>query len=394
VNEQHPLAGLRVLDLGQIYQGPYAGFLLAQAGAEVVKLEPLEGERLRTRSAVPPLPLAMFNSNKLGITLDLKQPRGVALMKRLVREFDVLLENFAPGVMDKLGVGWDVLKHENERLIYATGSGYGISGPDRDQLAMDHTIQAVTGVMSLTGMPGGPPIRAGAQFADILGAVNLYAAIVTALQLRHRTGKGTLVETSMVEACYPCIATELGHLQRTGEIPKPVGSRSASQTTPYGVFRCQDGHLAMICVKEVHWQRLTEVIGKPELVDDARFRTNADRYANESVLNPYIDDWCAQRTRDAAIDALRAKRIPVAPVRNIDEVRRDPHMHARGALEWVEHPDMGRMVLQRSPLRFPEIGLPELRLFPKLGEHNREVYCGWVGLSAAEFDALVADRVI
>ncbi|HUN52198.1 MAG TPA: CoA transferase, partial [Candidatus Sulfotelmatobacter sp.] len=188
-----PLAGITVIDFGQIYQGPYATLLMAKAGANVIKVEPVTGEPARQRAAVgkgASLPMAMLNSNKRAITLNLKSSRGRELLKAMARRADVLLENFAPGVMDKLGVGWPVLHEINPRLIYASGSGYGLSGPDRDSLAMDLTVQAVSGIMSVTGFPDGPPVKAGPTLVDFMGGIHLYAGILTALYDRDRSGVG------------------------------------------------------------------------------------------------------------------------------------------------------------------------------------------------------------
>ncbi|MBI3053383.1 MAG: CoA transferase, partial [Betaproteobacteria bacterium] len=186
-----PLAGVTVIDLGQIYQGPYAGLLLAKAGADVIKVEQPSGEPARARAPSgksTSLPMAMLNSNKRDITLNLKTGRGCELLKALAKRADVVLENFAPGVMDRLGVGFSALREINPRIIYASGTGYGLSGPDRDSLAMDVTVQAASGMMSVTGFPDGPPLKAGATVVDIAGGTHLYAGIVTALYERERTG--------------------------------------------------------------------------------------------------------------------------------------------------------------------------------------------------------------
>jgi crotonobetainyl-CoA:carnitine CoA-transferase CaiB-like acyl-CoA transferase len=199
-----PLAGITVLDFGQVYQGPYATMLMAKAGADVIKIEPPGGEPLRRRvlatGSDTTLPMAMLNANKRAVTLNLKTEQGRDLLKRMVARADVLLENFSPGAMDSLGVGYDVLKQVNPRLIYATGTGFGISGPDRDNLAMDFTIQAASGIMSVTGDPDGPPMKAGPTLVDFMGGIHLYAAVMTALLQRTVTGQGQLVEVAMQEA--------------------------------------------------------------------------------------------------------------------------------------------------------------------------------------------------
>src|SRR5271166_2311835 len=206
-----PLAGITVLDFGQIYQGPYATALLARAGADVIKIEPPSGEPLRRNPAGPGtrLAFAMLNSNKRAITLNLKSERGRALLIEMARRADVVLENFSPGTMDDLGVGYEVLRAANPRLVYATGTGFGITGPDRDNLAMDFTIQAQSGIMSVTGFPDGPPVKAGPTLVDFMGGIHLYAAVVTALFQRERTGVGQLVEVAMQETVYSSLASSM-----------------------------------------------------------------------------------------------------------------------------------------------------------------------------------------
>jgi len=389
------LEGVRVLDLGQIYQGPYAGFLMAMAGAEVIKVEPPRGERLRrgTRDGRPLLSFAMLNANKRAITLDLACEPGRELFLELARDADVLIENFSPGVMEGRGVGYETLREVNPRLVYATGTGYGRTGPDRDQLAMDHTVQAAGGLMSITGERGGPPMRAGGAPVDILGGVHLYGGIVTALLRRERTGEGTLVEVAMQEALYFTLCTALASYEETGEVPGRTGNRSHSVVTPYGVYPCRDGWISVICVAEAHWQRLLEAIGREALAEDPRFRRAPDRFDHEAEVNALLEADFAARARDELLAALRERRVPAAPVRDLGEVRNDAHMHARGMLQWLEHPEMGPVVLANSPIRFPDVGLEPLALFPALGEHNAEVYAR-LGLGTGELARLKRDAVI
>ncbi len=388
-----PLAGITVLDLGQIYQGPYATLLMAKAGADVIKIEPPGGEPIRARTRLgrhAAIPLAMLNANKRAVTLNLKAPGGPALLERMVLRADVLLENFAPGVMDRLGVGWERLHAVNPRLVYASGSGYGLSGPDRDRLAMDLTVQATSGIMSVTGFPDGPPTKAGPALVDFLGGIHLYAGVLTALYERHFTGIGRLVEVAMQETVYPALASSLGYVHKTGgALPPRTGNRhSGLASAPYNVYRAADGHVAITCVVEAHWAGLLAAMGRPELASDPRFADNAARVANLDATDAAVEAWTATLPKEAIAALARRHRVPCAPVRDLLEVMNDPHMHARGMLEWIDHPEFGRLVAPNSPLRLHGADAVPTRPSPGLGEHDEAVYRDWLGLSGDEIAAL------
>jgi len=394
-----PLSGVTVIDLGQIYQGPYATLLMAKAGANVIKVEPLTGEPARLRAAVgkgASLPVAMLNSNKRAVTLNLKSERGRELLKAMARRADVLLENFAPGVMDRLGVGWSVLHEINPRLIYASGSGYGLSGPDRDSLAMDLTVQAVSGIMSVTGFPDGPPLKAGPAIVDFLSGIHLYAATVTALFERERTGVGRLVEVAMQEAVYPTLASNLGmHYNSGGQVPPRTGNRHGGLAiAPYNVFPARDGHIALICVVEDHWTALLDAMGREDLKSDPRFTTNAKRVENLAETDAVVTEWTSRLGKAEIFAAARKHRIPSAPVRDLIEVMNDPHMHERGMLEWIDHPELGRIVVPTSPLRYHGADKVPTVPSPDLGQDNAAIYGDWLGLSAEELAELTRDGVI
>lgn len=393
-----PLAGIRVIDLGQVYQGPYATFLMAKAGAEVIKVEPPAGEPLRRRDAIgqgASLPTALLNANKSGVTLNLKSERGRELLIRLAEGADVLLENFAPGVMDRLGVGAEVLMAANPRLIYASGSGFGLSGPDKDALAMDLTVQAVSGVMSVTGFPDGPPVKSGSAIADFISGTHLYAAVVTALFERERTGRGRLVEVAMQEAVYPTLASSLGMMHGLGGVPPRTGNRHGGLAiAPYNVYPARDGYIAVICVSENHWGNLARAMGRSELADDPRFATNAARVANIDETDAVVSAWSSGLTRAEIFELTRKHRIPSAPVRDLVEVTADPHMHVRGMLEEIDHPELGRITVPNSPLRFHGMEPLPTTPSPRLGEHNGEVYGRLLGLSDTEIEDLRAEGAI
>ncbi len=323
----------------------------------------------------------MLNQNKRAVTLNLKHPRGRELLFNMVRRADVLLENFSPGTMDDLGVGWSVLKDINPRLIYATGTGFGISGPDRDNLAMDLTIQAASGIMSVTGAPDGPPMKAGPTLVDFMGGIHLYGAIMTALYDREKSGQGRLVEVAMQEAVYSSLAASFEYYHRTGNPPPRTGNRQAGlSSTPYNVYATNDGHVAIHVVTEGHWRNLIKAMGREELGEDPRFKTNADRVAHMDETDAVVTEWTRTLGKAEIFARLKAGRVPCAPVRTAPEVMNDPHMHERGMLARVQHPELGEIVVPTNPLRLH--GLPPAPLLPspKIGEHNAEIYGGWLGL--------------
>lgn len=394
-----PLAGVRVIDFGQIYQGPYATLLMAKAGADVVKVEPLQGEPMRQRAAASRgagIPIAMLNSNKRGITLNLKTDAGKNLLKDMVRQADILLENFTPNIMNKLGVGWEVLREINPRLIYASGTGYGLTGPDRDAMAMDLTIQATSGTMSVTGFPDGPPMKCGAAVVDFLSGIHLYGAVMTALYERSVTGKGRLVEVAMQEAVFPALASNLGMLfsQDGAPPPRTANKHGGLSVCPYNVYEAKDGHIAINCVKEVHWQGLLKIMDREDLLDDPRYNSNKARVANMEETDALVEAWSRTRNRAEIMEHARKHRLPVAAVRDLVEVTNDPHMHERGMLEWIDHPEYGRIVVPTSPLRFHGADKVTTTPSPRVGQHTDAVLHDWLGMTDSEISTLREDGAI
>lgn len=395
-----PLSGYTFLDLTQFYQGPYATFLLAQAGAEVIKIEPPGGESLRFLAApgkTAPFAFAMLNTNKRAITLNLKSPEGRAMLGRMVEKADALIENYAPGVMDRLGVGWDVLRAINPRLVYASATGFGLSGPDRDNLAMDFTIQAASGVMSLSGTEETGPMRTGAPYVDILGGAHLYGGLVTALLERARTGRGRLVEVAMIEAVYPCLATAIDQYYRAGgKVPARTGNSFANRArAPYGVYPTADGgYVGFTLVTEAQWQNLLKAMGREDLAEDPRFKLNADRIARFDETEALVRSWTSTHTRAEVFAATSKFKIPCAPVRDLAEVMNDPHMHGRGTLERIDHYDFGEVVLQNSAVRYHGAHPVTLQVAPRVGADNAAIYGDWLGLGPDDLTRLAETGVI
>lgn len=396
-NKQWPLEGVKVLDLGQIYNGPYAGFLMAHAGADVIKVEPLTGEVLRQRGGGQvPLSFSMLNTNKRGIAIDLKKNEGKKLLLDLAGEADVLLENFAPGAMERLGLGIDLFLESNPGLIYASGSGYGLSGPKKNNLAMDLTVQAIGGIMSINGPETGPPMKAGAAICDFVGGVHLYAGIVTALYEREKTGLGGVVEVAMQEAIYPVLTSNIASLHKNKwKQPARRGNKHPTQgSAPYNVYETTDGYIAIICVKDAHWLSLLKVIAREDLLTDQRFKTQALRATNEDVVDEIVENWTKTKTKDQAAELLKTNKIPAAPVRNLEEVTQDEHMHERGMLNNINHPTMGDVILPKSPIRFHKTPESELNIEPTIGQHTREVLVEWLKISGEKLDTLIRTGVI
>lgn len=391
-----PLDGVTVLDLSQIYNGPYATFLLAMAGARIVKVEPPGGESLRRRGVVggAALPFAMLNGCKESLMLDLKTDAGKDVLRQLAMQADVVVENFAPGVMDRLGLGAAALQAANPRLIYAQSSGFGSSGPYRDYPAMDLTVQAMAGVMSITGFPDRPPVKAGPALCDFFAGVHLYGAIVTALYERERTGVGRQVEVAMLDAVYPSLSSSLGmHFGSGGDVPPRTGNRHGGLAeAPYNVYPASDGYIAIICVGDVHWRSLLTAMGQDDLANDPRFASLKDRVAHIDAIDALVGAWTAPQNKEALFALLQAHRVPCAPVRNLDEVVNDPHMHARGALHWQDHPELGRIVVPHSPLRFAGTEQRPLEPSRPLGADADAVLAG-LGLPPGAIAALHRDGV-
>ena len=394
----YPLAGVTVIDLSHVYNGPYATFMMAMAGAEVIKVEPLGGEHLRSRGDMggAALPFAMLNSNKKPVTLNLKSAKGRELLHEMAARADILVENFAPGVTDRLGIGPADLHKINPRLIYGSSSGYGKTGPYRDYPAMDLVMQAMCGVMHTTGFPDQPPVKAGAAMCDFSAGIHLYAAIMTALYERERTGKGRVVEVSMQDATYASLASNLGMLHARGAAaPARTGNRHGGLgIAPYNAYPTQDGYVVLNAPGDNHFRSILDVMGRPDLKNDPRFLTRATRVANFAAVDELIEAWTKTLSRNEVARRMLAAAVPCAPVRDLTEVMHDENMHARGSLQWIDHPELGRVVLPHSPLVYEGTARRPLEPSLPLGASNDVVFGGWLGHTEEELAAYKAEGVI
>lgn len=392
------LEGITVLDLGQIYNGPYATFLMAMAGARVIKVESLTGETLRGRGerSSAAYPFAMLNQNKESITLNLKSDEGRAMFLDLVKQADVVLENFSPDTMQNLGIGAQTLLDANPRLIYAAGSGYGRAGRHRDFLAMDITVQAMSGVMSTTGTEETPPMKAGPAISDFFGGVHLYGAVVTKLFERERTGKGAVIDVAMQDTVVPTLATLFGaYYYHDRTVQARTGNKHPALTmAPYNVYPASDGYVAIICIRDGHWRALANLMGLGDLLEREEMATMLGRANHMIEVDARVSEWTAVRTKEDVMAQVQAAGVPCAMVRNVEEVLADLHLHERGMLRDVEHPVLGDIALPDSPLNIATGSEIAPRLAPNLGEHNRHVYGELLGLTDAELERLTQDGVI
>jgi crotonobetainyl-CoA:carnitine CoA-transferase CaiB-like acyl-CoA transferase len=372
-----PLDGIQVLDLTRFMAGPFGTAMLGDYGADVLKVEP-PGEGDGARAWGPPFAggesiyFLSVNRNKRSLTLNLRHPEGVALFLKLVDRTDVLVENFTPGTMTRLGIGDDVLRRRNPRLIYCAISGFGQTGPYRDRSAFDLILQGMGGVMGTTGEEGGAPVRVGVPIADIAGGMYAAYAIVLALLARDRTGTGQSLDISMLDTQISWLSYYVGIYLASGEVPPRRGSAHAT-VVPYEAFVCADGrYLTLGTGNDRLFQRFCEVAGV-RLARDPRFLTNADRVRHRADLIPLLQ--ALFRTRPAAVwlEALHAAGVPCGPISTVDEIVQDPQVRAREMLVEIDHPSAGRITIPGLPVKFSGTPGSIRRPPPRLGEHTVEV---------------------
>jgi crotonobetainyl-CoA:carnitine CoA-transferase CaiB-like acyl-CoA transferase len=394
-----PLDDLRILDLTHYYQGPYATFLLSHLGAEVIKVEAPgfgEGGRALFRRKGKPYgtPFAMLNSNKQSITLNLKSPEGNALFKRLVRKADIVVENYAAGTMDSMGLGYEVLRAENPRLIYATATGFGLSGPYRDIAAFDPIIQAMGGLMAITGEADGPPMKTGAAVADFLGGTHLCAGLLAAIRQRDRTGTGLMVELCLYDSLIPTLTSFLGAMNMGLTNLRDGNRASGGAIAPYNAYPASDGWVMILAGDNVRWKKMCDLMGKPELASDERFASAGARARNLAEVDLIVEQWTRTKTRRELFDMMAAADVFCGIVQDLPEVMADEHLLARGMLREVDHPALGPMTIFTSPVRLDGEQPVPTSTSPALGEDNDHVYRDELGLSVDEIAALRDRKVI
>lgn len=390
------LTGVRVLDLTRVLAGPYCGMLLADMGAEVIKVEvPKKGDDSRSFGPFVNGESAYYmnlNRNKKGITLNLKSEKGKEIFLELVKKADIILENFRPGTMEKLGLGYEELKAVNPGIIYGCVSGFGHTGPYKNRAGYDIIGQAVGGLMSTTGWPGGEATRTGTAMADILAGLSVTIGVLGALNYKFKTGIGQKVDVALVDSVVSSMEIITQIYLTSGKIPERIGNRYES-VYPYDSFKALDGSLVIGCGNDKLFSLLVGVMEAPELLEDERFISNAKRVENNMYLKPIIEEWLKDKKVDETVERLLAKGIPAAPINTIDKVVNDPHILSREMFVEVEHPKAGKMKLTGNHLKFSETPTKIKTPAPLLGEHLNEVLGNILGYTQEEIERLADENL-
>lgn len=394
MSQHGALENLTVLDLTHVLAGPYATMMMADMGAKVIKIEiPNGGDDTR---AYPPfrelgdearesLYFANINRNKKGITLNLKQEEGKALFKELVKKADIVIENYRPGVMDKLGLGYDILKEINPRIIYGAVSGFGCYGPYSQRPGYDILGQAMGGMMSITGAPGGEPTRAGSALGDILGGLNITIGILAAVNARTITGKGQRVDVSLMDSVIAATENTAVKYLESGKIPPRMGNRYAA-VSPYDSFKCKDGVIIIACGNQKLYEKLcSDVLHLPDMITDPRFTDMTGRLKNQDAIKEVIEETLKDYTMEEATDMILSHGIPAGPILNISQILTDPHVKQREMFVEMDHPTLGRITVNGCAIKLmdtrPSVHTPA----PALGQDNKEIYEDLLGLSDAQY---------
>ncbi|PKM90850.1 MAG: carnitine dehydratase [Firmicutes bacterium HGW-Firmicutes-12] len=392
------LNGVRVLDLTRVLAGPYCTMLMADMGAEVIKIEvPGTGDDSRQFGPFVNKESSYYmnlNRNKKGVTLNLKAEEGKRIFVELVKTADVVVENYRPGTMEKLGFGYEDLKKINSGIVYGCVSGFGHYGPYKDRAGYDIIGQAMGGLMSTTGWPDGEPTRTGTAMADVLAGLSLSIGILAALKYKDKTGMGQKVDVSLVDSVVSSLEIINQIYLTEGRIPQKIGNRYEA-VYPYDSFRVKDGSIVIGCGNDKLWQLLCNLMDTPELVHDERYDKNPKRVKNHAEVKKIVEVWTIEQTIDDAVEKLLKAGIPAAPINTIDRLVNDPHIAgAREMFVEVEHPVAGKLKITGSHLKFSDTKTSVRTPSPVLGQDNKEVYGRLVGLSDEDIEILQKDGTI
>ncbi|PRR73144.1 CaiB/BaiF CoA transferase family protein [Neomoorella humiferrea] len=389
------LNGIKVIDLTRVLAGPFCTMILGDLGADVIKIEAPEGDEARNFGPFVKGESAYFmsiNRNKRSMVLNLKDPRGREILKELVRQADVLVENFRPGTTAKLGISYEELYPLNPRLIYASCSGFGQTGPYRGRPAYDIIIQAMGGIMSITGQPGGEPTRVGASIGDITAALFTVIGILAALAERERSGKGQYIDISMLDCQVAILENAIARYSVAGEVPKPIGNRHPS-ITPFTTLRTRDGYIVIAVGNDNLWRKFCEAVKRPDLIDDPRFKTNPLRTQNWDELYPILCSIFSEYTSEEALAVMEAAGVPCGPLQDVGQLFHDPQIRHREMVLPIEHPVAGSLWMAGTPLKLSRTPGKIARPAPTLGQDTYAILRE-MGYSESQLKELEAEGVI
>lgn len=392
-----PLDGVRVVDLTRVLAGPFCAALLGDLGADVVKVEdPVAGDEARTWAPLRDGESSSYivnNRNKRGIAVDLKTPEGADVVRRLVRRADVLIENLRTGAMEDFGLGYDALRAENPRLVYCSVSAFGRSGPRAGEAGYEAVMQAFGGIMSITGEPGGAPVRCGVSFVDLTTGILCALGILAALRVRETAGVGQRVDGSLLETALGLLNYQAESYLLTGQVPRALGSAHPS-LVPYRNFRCRDGQWVFVAgANDRLWQRLARAVGLEALAEDPRFATNLERVKHREEVEGAVEDAIARFDRAELLARCAAVEMPAAPVNTVDQLLAEPQARSRPAMRQMSHPRLGEIPVIGMPLSFSAIDPGIRRHAPARGEHTDEVLAEY-GYSAAEIEGFRRRKIV
>lgn len=392
------LGGVKILDFTQYLSGPHCTSVLCELGAEIIKVErPGTGEPERKAAPMTPkgesYQFMAYNRGKKSVTLNLKNPVGLEIAKKLVAKCSVLVENFAPGILDRLGLGYEVASKINPGIIYASISGFGQTGPRRDQITYDVVGQAMGGLMSVTGYESGEPLKVGISLADYMGGYNGVIAILAALHYKDITGRGQYIDISMQDGIWAMVFPDRADYFDTLIPPKRIGNRLSS-STPFGSYKAKDGYVVICTITDGQWQNVLKAIRREDLSDDERFRTRVLRAKNMAAVESVVNDWLKDKTVEEALENFKEFQVPCSPVPTFEQVANDPQILHREMIIEVEQPLSGKVKLSGSVYKMSKTpGNRKLRI-PLVGEHNQEIYGDLLGFDQKEIENLKAEGVL
>jgi CoA:oxalate CoA-transferase len=398
MERKKPLEDIVVLDLTRVLAGPYCAMILANLGAKVIKVErPDTGDDSRSFGPYKNGQSAYFvslNRGKKSIAIDLKKPEGKQIIKDLAKVSDVVLENFRPGTMKKLDLSYDVLSKINPRIIYAAVSGFGHSGPYSERPAYDMIAQALGGIMSITGQPGGEPTRVGSSIGDIIAGMFGAIGIISAIYGRVFTGKGQMVDVAMLDGQVAVLENAIARYAINGEVPGPIGSRHPS-ITPFGGFKTKDSWVIIACGNQAIWERFCQAVNREDLLEVEEFKTNEKRTENYQKIKPILDEITIQKTTEEWLKIFESAGVPASAINTVDKLFSDPQVKARKMILETEQPGMGKIYVAGNPIKLSTLTEEVVTgPAPKIGEHTEEILRSFLNYDDARIKELKKQEIV